>query len=158
LGCEAKIGIAPRACRAGYEIEPAERHFAQSRVLEEKPYAGRPAGKKKINRRGFAMKKWIAPAALLLPLALAGCSHPQPVYVAPEPPPPAVFSAIAQQAFHDGYDAGRRDIQAGRSFDLNRHPRFRNPPVAPEAAEDYRHGFREGYSAAFHGAPPPPGY
>jgi hypothetical protein len=113
----------------------------------------------KFNRRGWTMKMnrktWIAPAALLLPLALAGCSHPQPVYVAPEPPPPAVFSAIAQQAFHDGYDAGRRDMQAGRAYDLNRHPRFRNPPVAPEAAEDYRHGFREGYNAAFHGAPPP---
>jgi hypothetical protein len=99
-------------------------------------------------------KYWIAPAALLLPLALAGCA-PRPVYVAPEPPPPAMFSAIAQQAYHDGYDAARRDIQAGRAYDLNRHPRFRNPPVTPEAAEDYRHGFREGYNAAFHGAPPP---
>jgi hypothetical protein len=123
----------------------------------EKRCAGRPAHESKKNSiaRLLTMKNWIAPAALLLPLAVAGCSHPQPVYVAPEPPPPAVFSAIAQQAFHDGYDAGRRDIQSGKPHDVNRHPRFRNPPVAPEAAEDYRHGFREGYNAAFHGAPPP---
>src|SRR5580698_5935737 len=103
---------------------------------------GRRANRRKIQLRGWTVKNWIWPAALLLPLAVAGCSHPQPVYVAPEPPPPAVFSALAQQAFHDGYDAGRRDIQSGKPHDVNRHPRFRNPPVAPEAAEDYRHGFR----------------
>jgi hypothetical protein len=122
---------------------------------------GRRAGRlkrKESDERGSTMKnlkQWIiAPAALFLPLALAGCTHPQPVYVGPEPPPPAVFSSIAQQAFHDGYDAGRRDIASGKPYGLNRHPRFRNPPVAPPAGGDYRHGFRDGYNAAFHGAPP----
>jgi hypothetical protein len=129
--------------------------FFERGFNKETPCAGGPARKQNSLERGSIMKKWIAPAALFLPLALAGCSHPQPVYVAPEPAPPAVFTAIAQQAFHDGYDAARRDLQAGRAFDVNRHPRFRNPPVAPEAAQDYRHGFREGYNAAFHGAPAP---
>jgi len=101
------------------------------------------------------MKNLIAPAVLLLPLALAGCSHPQPVYVAPEPPPPAMFTEIARQAFHDGYAAGVRDLQKGLSPDVGRHPRFRNPPVPVDGVQDYRHGFREGYNAAFHGAPPP---
>lgn len=105
------------------------------------------------------MKKLLVLAVLLLPLPLlmAGCSHRTVVYVQAPPPPPD-FSAIAQQGYHDGFDAARRDIANNRPPDLEHHPRFRNPPVPPPAFEDYRHGFREGYNAALHSAPPPPGY
>lgn len=103
------------------------------------------------------MRKFAALALVLVPLALAGCSHPQPVAYAP--PPPGIYSAVAQQGYHDGVEAARRDMSAGRSPDVGRHPRFRNPPVDPPLRDDYRHGFRDGYQAAFRGAPPPaPGY
>ncbi len=94
------------------------------------------------------MKKWLAFAALLLPLSLAGCSHPRPVY--DEPPPPPEFPAVAQQGFHDGFAAARRDVDQGIAPNVERHPRFRNPPVPPDAAEDYRRGFRRGYEAFLH--------
>jgi hypothetical protein len=104
------------------------------------------------------MKKTLALAALLLPIALTACSHPQPVAYYP-PPPPATWTEIARQGFHDGVEAARRDIAAGRSPNAERHPRFRNPPVPPPAFEDYRHGFRDGYRGVFeHGGPPPAGY
>jgi hypothetical protein len=99
------------------------------------------------------MKKWLAMAALLLPLSLAGCSHPHPAYV--EPPPPPEFPEIARRGFHDGFAAARRDVDQGRPADVERHPRFRNPPVPPDAAEDYRRGFRRGYEAFLHHGPPP---
>jgi len=104
-------------------------------------------------------KNLLAFSALLLPLVLAGCSHPQPVAYYPPPPPPPAYSQIAQQGFHDGIEAARRDIAAGRAPDVDRHPRFRKPPVPPPAFEDYRHGFREGYQQVFrHGPGPGPGY
>jgi hypothetical protein len=104
-------------------------------------------------------KNLLAFSALLLPLALAGCSHPQPVAYYPPPPPPPAWSEIARQGFNNGVEAARHDIAAGKSPDVNRHPRFRNPPVPPPAFEDYRHGFREGYQQVFQRAPGPgPGY
>jgi hypothetical protein len=104
------------------------------------------------------MRKGLAIAVFSLPLALAGCSHPQPVVYAPPPPPPG-YTEIAQRGYHDGVEAGRRDVAAGRAPDVNRHPRFRNPPVPPPAFEDYRQGFREGYRAVFRNGPPSgPGY
>ena len=105
----------------------------------------------------LAVKKLFAFAALLLPMALAACSHPQPVAYYP-PPPPAAWTDIARHGFHDGVEAGRRDIAAGRAPDAERHPRFRNPPVPPPAFEDYRHGFREGYQQVFRHGAPGPGY
>jgi hypothetical protein len=101
------------------------------------------------------MKKLLAFAVLSLPLFLAGCSHQVVVYA---PPPPAAFSAIAQQGFHDGFEAARRDVARNVPPSAERHPKFRNPPVPPPAWEDYRHGFREGYQAFLHQAPPPRGY
>ena len=97
------------------------------------------------------LKKIALLAALSLPIALAGCTHPQPVVVV-QPPPPE-FGPTAQQGYHDGTDAARRDIRSGLAPDLQRHPRFRNPPIGPP--EEYRRGFRAGYEAAFHGGPPP---
>ena len=95
----------------------------------------------------------VALAALLAPVALiTGCSHPQPVMVVAPPPPE--FGPTAQQGYHDGIEAARRDIHAGLAPDLQRHPRFRNPPIGPP--EEFRRGFRAGYDATFRGGPPPP--
>jgi hypothetical protein len=102
------------------------------------------------------MKKWFALVALLLPLTLAGCGHPAVVYA---PPPPPAFNQIAQQGFHDGFEAARRDVARNVPPGVEKHPKFRNPPVPPPAWEDYRHGFREGYQAFLHrNGAPPPGY
>ena len=98
------------------------------------------------------MRTSIALAALALPLAIAGCSHPRPVAYEVPPPPPA-YTQIAQRGFHDGFEAARRDMARGIPPDVDRHPRFRNPPVPPPAFEDYRHGFREGYQRALHTGP-----
>ena len=102
-------------------------------------------------------KSLLALSALLLPLALAGCSHPRPVAYYPPPHPPSAFTEIARQGFHDGADAARRDLATGRAPDVARHPRFRKPPVPPPAFEDYRHGFRDGYDTVLQrrGAPGP---
>jgi hypothetical protein len=106
------------------------------------------------------MKKLFAVALFVLPLAFAGCSHPQPAPYYPPPPPPPAFSEVAQQGYHDGFEAARRDISRGAPPDPRRHPHFRNPTVPPPLIEDYRHGFRNGYDQAYrHGpTPPPPGY
>jgi hypothetical protein len=103
------------------------------------------------------MRKALALVVLSLPFVLAGCSHPQPVVYAPPPPPPPGYTQVAEQGYHDGVEAARRDIAQGRAPNAQRHPRFRNPPVPPPAFEDYRHGFREGYRAAYHNGPPPQG-
>jgi hypothetical protein len=105
------------------------------------------------------MKKWIAFSALLLPLAVAGCVH-KTVIVYSAPPPPAAFDEIGQRGYNDGFAAAQRDVSQGRPPALEQHPRFRNPPVPAQAIEDYRHGFRAGYNAFLHQAPPPqgPGY
>ncbi len=97
------------------------------------------------------MKKLLCVALVFLPLALTGCSHRTVVVYAP---PPA-YSAAAQQGYRDGVAAAQRDIRNGLSQDADRHPRFRNPPVPPALQDDYRHGFREGYRAVFHGGPGP---
>jgi hypothetical protein len=101
------------------------------------------------------MKKWLALGALLLPLSLAGCAHPQPVAVYAPPPPPAEFNEAARQGFHDGYEAAKRDVERNVPPGVEKHPRFRNPPVPPPAVEEYRHGFREGYQSFLHRTPPP---
>jgi hypothetical protein len=105
------------------------------------------------------MKRVFVLATLLLPFAIAGCSHPQPAPFYPPPPPPAYFHS-AQQGYHDGFDAAQRDVAKGAPPNPGRHPRFRNPTVPPPRIEDYRHGFRNGYDQIYrHGpTPPPPAY
>lgn len=85
----------------------------------------------------------------LLALTISGCAHnpPPPPYY---PPPPA---QIAQQGFNTGVEAARRDLANGLPPDVQRHPRFRNPPVPPgEPIEDYRQGFRRGYRETYRNA------
>ena len=100
-------------------------------------------------------KIFTAMAALFLPLAAAGCAHPRPVVYAAPPPPQPAMSPAAQQGYHDGFLAARRDMRHELPPDVRRHPRFRKPPVPPPAMEEYRQGFRAGYRAAIHGAPGP---
>ena len=104
------------------------------------------------------LKIFATMAALFLPLAVAGCSHPQPVVYAPPPPG---LSALAQRGYYDGSLAARNDIRKALAPDVERHPRFRNPPAPPQAFEEYRHSFRDGYEQTFRGGPGPgigPGY
>lgn len=93
----------------------------------------------------------LATLSLLAAALLAGCSHPQPVYMAPPPP-----SVVFQQGVHDGFDAARHDIAENRPPSFDHHPRFRNPPVPPPEVRDYRQGFRQGYEQFLHQGPPPP--
>jgi hypothetical protein len=107
------------------------------------------------------MKRLIAVATLLLPLAFVGCSHPQPApyYPPPPPAPPPAYQQAAEQGHHDGIEAARRDIANGAPPNVDRHPHFRNPPVPPPLIEAYRHAFHGGYDEVYrHGPPPPPGY
>jgi hypothetical protein len=99
-------------------------------------------------------------AATLLALAVltfSGCSHPRPVAYYPPPPPPSA-GAVAQQGFHDGFEAARHDVGAGRPPIFDHHARFRNPPVPPPAIREYRAAFRSGYEQFLHQAAPPPRY
>ena len=98
------------------------------------------------------LKMFAAMAALLLPLAVAGCSHPQPVVYAPPPPG---LSAAAQRGYYDGSLAARNDIRKDLAPDVERHPKFRNPPAPPQAFEEYRHGFRAGYEQTLRGGAGP---
>jgi hypothetical protein len=102
------------------------------------------------------MKKTLLLCALAAPIALAGCAHPNYGYgYGPPAPPPPAYNEIGQRGFHDGFDAARHDISEGRPPNAEAHKRFRNPPVPPQAWEDYRQGFREGYRRAMHEVPPP---
>jgi hypothetical protein len=107
-----------------------------------------------LPQEGNIMKKLFATAILLLPFALAGCSHPQPAPFYPPPPPPPAYSQAAEQGHHDGIEAARRDIANGAPPDPNRHPRFRNPPVPPPLMDDYRHAFGNGYEEVYRHGPP----
>jgi hypothetical protein len=92
------------------------------------------------------MKKVLCLALALLPLA-TGCAHRE---VVAYPPPPAYRDA-ARQGYADGVRAAQRDMRDGVRPDVDRHPRFRNPPVPPPLRDDYRHGFRDGYARVMHG-------
>ena len=110
---------------------------------------------------GFCMTGVLA--TFMTPLTMTAAPHMAPAeggYVQDHwDVPPAEFDEMTRHGFHDGVEAARRDIAAGRSPNAERHPRFRNPPVPPPAFEDYRHGFRDGYRGVFqHGGPPPAGY
>lgn len=93
------------------------------------------------------MKKVVGGALIFLPLVLAGCAHRTVVVYNP---PPA-YSEAAQQGYRQGVHAAQADLRNGLRPDVDRHPRFRNPPVPPPLRDDYRHGFRDGYEAVFRG-------
>jgi hypothetical protein len=101
------------------------------------------------------VKKIVAGCVLAASLLVVGCTHPAPAYYAFPAPPPAL-PPVAQQGFHDGFEAAQRDIQQGRRPRFARHPRYRNPPVPSLAFAEYRKGFRLGYEQALRRPPPPP--
>jgi hypothetical protein len=92
------------------------------------------------------IKKALSLAVLTLCLTGLGCSHPAPPPY-PAPPPPG---AIANEGYHDGAMAARRDIARALPPDVRRHPRFRTPPAPPgQPAQIYRRNFRRGYQETF---------
>jgi hypothetical protein len=97
------------------------------------------------------MRKVVGAVLVVLPLVLTGCAHRTVVVYNP---PPA-YSQAAQQGYRQGVRAAQADLHNGFRPDVDRHPRFRNPPVPPPLRDDYRHGFREGYQAVFRGGPGP---
>ena len=121
------------------------------------------SGKKALLQlRARVQTKLLAKAlagCVLAPIVLVGCAQPRPV---PPPPPPLTLAQVRQMGFHDGMEAARQDVAHGRPPMPRRHPRFRNPPVPPEAVVDYRRAFRNGYRHFLHpvppqAPPPPPG-
>lgn len=94
------------------------------------------------------MKKLLLLAFLPFLLApISGCSPAPPPYYAP--PPPGV---IANQAYQAGVDAARSDIYNRLPPQVDRHVRFRNPPMPPgEPVRIYQQNFRRGYEWVYHG-------
>lgn len=81
----------------------------------------------------------------------------------PPPPPPAgpppnqdwdrwgmrgLENDAQRHGYHDGMEEARRDVQSNRNTDPDDQPQFRNPPVPPPVAGDYREGFLRGYEVA----------
>jgi hypothetical protein len=95
------------------------------------------------------------PTMMLLGLALAGVPAMTAVAVAQQgPPPPGAWEPQEPQGnwsqawhsgFHEGVEAARHDMQAGRQPDPDHHERFRHPDVPPDQRRDFREGFRRGY-------------
>jgi Spy/CpxP family protein refolding chaperone len=63
--------------------------------------------------------------------------------------PPQEFRDVQRQGFHDGIEAARSDFQSHRPLSAERRNEFRRPPVSRESRDEYREGFRRGYSSAF---------
>ncbi len=100
-------------------------------------------------RRGYdqaASHLWVAPP-------------PPPVVVAPPPPPDrdgdwdrwgmrGLENDIERRGYRDGVQEARHDVQFNRNTDPDDQPQFRNPPVPPPMAGEYREGFLRGYEVA----------
>ena len=80
--------------------------------------------------------------------------RPGPPPVAAGPPPDqdwdrwgmrGLQSDAEQRGYRDGLNEARQDVQYRRNTDPDDQPQFRNPPVPPPAAGDYREGFLRGY-------------
>jgi hypothetical protein len=80
-----------------------------------------------------------------------------PVYNAPPPPPPPVaggwrgiwenraFNDLERRGFEDGRIGAQKDVENHRRPDPNNRDEYRDPHLPPDAAEQYRAGFRRGY-------------
>jgi hypothetical protein len=82
---------------------------------------------------------------------------------APPPPPPPMqpppqpnwdnyamrgLSSDAQRrGYHEGSNAAQNDFQFHRPADPDDHREYRNPPLPPGPADDYREGFMRGYTS-----------
>jgi len=76
----------------------------------------------------------------------------------PVPPPPpqqnwdnwamrGLSSDAQRRGYHEGSDAAQRDFQYRRPADPDDHEEYRNPPLPPDLADDYREGFMRGYTS-----------
>jgi hypothetical protein len=63
--------------------------------------------------------------------------------------PPQEFRDVQRQAFHEGIEAARKDINYRRPANAEMHEEFRHPSVEPGLRDDYRDAFRRGYNLAF---------
>ena len=53
-----------------------------------------------------------------------------------------------RRGYREGMEEARRDVQFNRNTDPDDQPQFRNPPVPPPMADEYREGFMRGYEVA----------
>lgn len=53
-----------------------------------------------------------------------------------------------RRGYREGMEEARRDVQFNRNQDPDDQPQFRNPPVPPPLADEYREGFMRGYEVA----------
>jgi hypothetical protein len=53
-----------------------------------------------------------------------------------------------RRGYREGMEEARRDVQSGRNTDPDDQPQFRNPPVPPPLADEFREGFMRGYEVA----------
>jgi hypothetical protein len=103
--------------------------------------------------------QWFSIAALTAALALsagiatsaAAAAQPAPSGFYQERPwdqPPNEYRDVQSQGFREGIEAARHDYDSHSRKDADDHDRYRHPPVDRRFADDYRNGFREGYSRA----------
>ena len=64
--------------------------------------------------------------------------------------PPSEYRDVQRQGFHDGVEAARSDFENHRHKDADDHEMYRHPSVERGLRDDYRNGFKEGYSRAMH--------
>jgi len=62
--------------------------------------------------------------------------------------PPAEFSDVRRQGFHDGIEGARKDFDNHRPPNVENREEYRHPHVSRDLREDYREGFRAGYERA----------
>ena len=87
---------------------------------------------------------------------LWGAPPPPPVAAPPPPPAPdwdrwgmrGLDNDAERRGYREGMDEARRDVQFHRNTDPDDQPQFRNPPVPPPLADEYREGFMRGYEVA----------
>ena len=63
---------------------------------------------------------------------------------------PNEYREAQRMGFQDGIEAARHDYQGRRHKDADDHDRFKHPPVEREMRNEYRDGFKHGYSEAMH--------
>ncbi len=81
--------------------------------------------------------------------------QPQPAIMAPPPHQDwdgwamrGLASDAERRGYHEGVEQARNDFQSQRRQDPDDHPEFRNPPVPPPMAGEFREGFMRGYEVA----------
>jgi len=110
-------------------------------------------------------KRWLAVSALAFSLGatsggLTASAHASPAPAQPQygqydgqgrwDEAPSEYRDAQRMGFRDGIEAARNDFSNRSHKDADDHERYRHPQVEREFVNDYRHGFREGYSRAMH--------